>query len=237
DATGRSLSATTSDAQGSAAGVVTSMFALLGAVLLVYGVAYAVLTFVVFRGYRGDELRRVAADSAAVSASRRVSLYLMGGDEITFPVTTVLAALASVVVLVLAPEFTSDPLLIVGALAGLVGGWLMMVTSFATSYLREWALRGAVEFPEKRPEAGTGREPGRERDRAESAHLRANERRMSDFVYVAVQYATSYASSDFTLVAARVRVLASLNSVLAFLFGTVVIGMFLSFAVSAGFAG
>ncbi|GGA69254.1 hypothetical protein GCM10011490_19820 [Pseudoclavibacter endophyticus] len=196
------------------------MLALIGAMLFVYGSSYAVLTLVVFRRYRGDALRRVASDSAAISSQRRIALYLLGGDEITFPVSAAFAALVGVVALVLAPEFTSDLTLAVGALAGLIGGWIMMVTSFTTTYLREWALRDAVRFPEPR--------------HADGGALRSSERRMSDFVFVAVQFATAYSSTDFSLVAPRVRVFASINSVLAFLYGTVIIGMFLSFAVSAG---
>lgn len=213
--------------------------ALIGVMLLSYGLIYAFMTHRVFRRLRGDELREVARRSAARTSGRRLVLLLMTGGEISFPVTTVLLSLVGVVWLVLVPDFTSNATLIVGALAGLVGGWLMMVTSFTVSYLREWAVRDSVRFPDPAiaedaaEVAGVGAAPG---GGTGAAQLRVTERRFSDFTYVGVQFATAFSPADFQLVAPRVRTIATMNSILAFLYSTVIVGMFLSFAVSSAFA-
>lgn len=214
----------------------------------VYGLVYLALTAAVFGRRRGDDLRHVAASSAARSSGKRVMLILVGGDEMAFPTTTVLSALAAVAWVVLMPDTASSGWLTLGAVAGITGGWIMMVMSFSVSYLREWAIRDSIRFSDDVPKgempdaplgsednggSGSGSDGGSDGNR-DVASLRAHERRFSDFFYVAVQFATSYATTDFQLRGHRVRKFATLNSILAFLYGTVIIGMFLSFAVSAG---
>lgn len=201
-----------SDAQAITDDIMVAGF---GIVWLSFGVLYALVTAAVFRRYRGADLARVARASGTRSLADRITLILMGGDEIVFPVVTMLMSLAGVIWLVLYPEFTSSPALIIGAIAALVGGWIMMIVSFTTSYVREWASRDSIRFPRRKGVA--------------------EERRFGDFVYVAVQFATAFAPADVQLLAPRVRTIATINSIVAFLFNTVIIGMFLSFAVAAGF--
>lgn len=189
-----------------------------GVGIFVFGATYAWLTARVFGRRAGDGLRRLANDSAARSARSRLALRLLMGDEITLPVATALMALLGVVVIVVLPAFSRTPMLIVGAIALLTGGWIMLIVSFATSYLREWAAHDSIVFPE--PAAVDGEA--------------SPDRRYGDFIYLAGQLATTFSSSDAQLVRTRVRSLATVNAIVAFLYNTVIIGMFLSFAVSAG---
>lgn len=200
------------------AGVIVSF----GIAWFIASVTYALATALVYRRLRGDELRRVALATDARHGRRRLALILSLGDEISSPVVAVVIALAGVVYLVVQPSFSSSGALIVPAVLGLVGTWLTMVVSFAMAYLRAWARSGALRFPdEEEPTSEHARDAVRD------------ERRYSDFFYVAVQFATTFAGSDVALTRARARNLATLNSIVAFLLNTVALGVFLSFAVSA----
>lgn len=187
----------------------------LGITWFFIGVAYATLTGIVFGRYRGAELRRFARVYDPRHRRSRLTLYLIMGDEISLPLAAVIVGLVGVIWLVVQPSFAETLVLIIPAIAGLVGGWLMMIVSFATSFLREWAAHDAVVFP----------------DRGETGD-RATDRRYSDFIYLATQFATTFGGSDVAMAGPRVRRLATLNSIVAFFFSTVVIGMFLSIVLS-----
>lgn len=176
---------------------------------LVSAIVHAAWTHLAFGWWRGEELRAFAEATTAATPQERLIERIMLTDAVSTTVAAAVAGLVAVAALVLVPEFRGDPIVVASAFALITGSWLLLVSGFAVTYLRSWALEDGIVIPGGGPE------------------------RYTDFVYVSIQVATTFATSDAETRTAGARNWVSLNSVLAFFFNTVVIALFLSVATSA----
>ena len=174
-----------------------------------YAVVYLAWTWLAFRPYSGAGLRRVVRLTTPVTTRARLMLWLSGMDGVSLPLMGAVAGFAGVVALLLMPALRSDWLVVAAAFLLVAGSWVLLIAAFAVTYLRVWASEGGLRIPGEGPE------------------------RFADFVYASVQVATTFASSDVETRTTRARNWVSLNSIIAFVFNTVVIALFLSVATAA----
>ena len=184
----------------------------LGGTSTLYAVVYSTLTWRAFSGYRGARLRAVLRLTSHQAGSERVAMRLLLADETSVAVSAALGALAGVAFVAVSTDVRSDWMLIAGATTLLIGGWVLFVVSYAVFYLRQWAEARAVAFPEGD----------------------AGERRYSDFVYVAVALATTFGPTDMAFRSSLVRRRSTLGAIVGYLYSTVVVGLFISLALSKG---
>lgn len=166
-----------------------------------YAVTYFVLTLWAFRSPTGTQLRIIARVTAPASREARIRQTLLGVDGVSLPLTAAAIGFIAVIALMLRADLREDPLVVLAAFLLIAGSWLLMITAFAVTYLRCWASDRGLAIPGP------------------------DDERFTDFVYVAVQVATSFATSDVLTRTHGARRWVSLNSVLAFLFNTIVIAL------------
>ncbi|WP_344339388.1 DUF1345 domain-containing protein [Agrococcus versicolor] len=170
----------------------------------VYGPIFLGLTHVAFGSLPGAELR----DRLRTSDEQRtlVRLLLLGGPKTW---ATTIVAVGVTAVLLLATGDARESLWLVGAcVLCVVGTWVLLVAVFAVEYMRLWANDGSLRFPGD------------------------DEPTFADFVYLSVQLSTTFSSSDVELVATPARRLATVHSVVAFAYSTVIVAVFASLLIS-----
>lgn len=111
------------------------------------------------------------------------------------------------VVLLVSGGSESPPALVWSGITVLAFTWALIAVSFAVHYAREHAVDGGLEFAGDRP-------------------------RFSDFLYLALQVSTTFASSDVAVTSSRLRKVVSLHGVLAFLFNTVIIAILVAVLIA-----
>jgi uncharacterized membrane protein len=162
-----------------------------------------------FRVYsRLDPISLQQATAEDDRAERRLLPRLLGGSGATAS-TISAAALAVVVTILIArrPEIRSDPVYIVAALTTVASSWVLLVFSFAQSYLR---LGSALDQP---------------------AHFKFSfpeTARFSDYVTLAVLVSTMAATVPAEITSRRAWRLVRANVIIAFVFNSVIIAMMVS---------
>lgn len=178
---------------------------------LLYAVGYTIVSVRVFRRLSGSALR--ARLRAAHRPSRRTRLYsaLAGGRSTNLAVQFAVLALLGVLAVALTRQFRSDPVIAGAAVAGVVGSWVLMTTTFACQYAVAWA-REDLALPRSTDDLVFG-----------------------DFFFVAVQLSTAYSTSEADLRTVAIRRTATIHSIVAFGFSTVIVALLVSLvANSAG---
>lgn len=105
----------------------------------------------------------------------------------------------------------TNPVIQIASLLAVVTAWTMVVYAFAVAYLRADVTKGGLTFPQ-----------------TEGAVW-------ADYFYLAVQISTTFSSSDVTLTSTAMRRLVTLQTLIAFVFNTVIVAVFVSALIS--FAG
>lgn len=172
--------------------------------LLVYalwGLLYTLITLLSYRGLRGDALRE---------RLRRTRGSQQGSSSpAMWASTIVLIALVAVGALVLGGALGTSLLISVVAALCLVGAWLMMLTVFAVEYAHMWASGRGLRFPD---------------DEDDTRSLR-------DFIYAAMQINTTFGPGDLQFTTSTARGTVTAQSVVAFLFNTVIIALLIALVV------
>lgn len=170
----------------------------------VYGPVFLWLTQRAFGALRGDALR----DRLRRTDERRalVRLLFLGGPK-TWAATIVTVGIVSVVLLAIG-DATESLLLLAACVLCVVGTWILLVAVFAVEYMRAWANDGSMRFPGD------------------------DDPTFPDFVYLSVQLSTTFSSSDVELVHTSARRLATVHSVVAFAYSTVIVAVFASLLIS-----
>lgn len=179
-----------------------------------YALAHVLLTWLAYRGLRGD------AFAAAVTGDpgwrrfderRRSTAYrwITGTGPSTWSITFALFALAAVVLLVMRPAVRELPLAFVVALVMVATTWLSVAFSYAVHYARVDATRGGLGFP------GEG---------AES---------LTDYLYLAAGVQATFGTTDVEVRTRELRAQVLSQSVIAFVFNTVIVGMVISLLLNA----
>lgn len=172
-------------------------------VYALYGPLYLILTRLAFARLRGDELRDALRRSRP-PRNRWVRL-LLGFGATTWGLTITIIALVSIATLAVADVLQGSVLLMVAAVASLVGAWVLLLSVFAVEYARVWADRDDIEFP------------GDDERRA-----------LLDFIYLSAQVSTTFSTSDVQLRSTSARRLVTVHSITAFAFSTVIVALFVS---------
>ena len=172
-------------------------------ILLVYGFwgpLYLVFTLFAFRGLRGRELRQ----RLQKTRPRRSK----AASPTTWASTVVMLALFGVGAMLVAGSFGESLAITIAASACLFGAWIMLFTVFALEYARMWANRWGIRFPED--------------DEGD------DERSMRDFTYAAMQVNTTFGPGDLRFTTSRARATVTAQSIVAFLFNTVIIALLIA---------
>lgn len=169
-----------------------------------YGPIFLWLTHVAFGRLQGDALR--ARLRRSTERRRLIRLLFLGGPKSWAALIALVGVLS---VIILATGDARDSIwLVLACVACVVGTWVLLVGVFAAEYMRTWANEDAVRFPG------------------------GDDVRFADFVYLSVQLSTTFSSSDVDLVDTSARRLATVHSVVAFAYSTVIIAVFASLLIS-----
>lgn len=171
----------------------------------VYGPLFLWLSRWAFGGLEGDALRRRLSTSRERSTLVRI-LYLGGPKSWAFLIATI--GLCSVLLLTTTSTDTGR-LLVIASIVCVIGTWILLVAVFTVEYMRLWASEEALDFPGDHP------------------------LRFEDFLYASVQLSTTFSASDVTLVRTSARRLATVHSIIAFAYSTVIVAVFASLLIQA----
>jgi uncharacterized membrane protein len=157
-----------------------------------------------------DQLVRWMRATVPRGLRARLLSLLNGGGAVSWAVAGSILAVAAVVFLTTNAELRSEPLVAWTAVSVVVGSLTMIVTSYAVRYARQNATNGGLHFPG------------------------SEDPRFSDYLYLAVQIATTFAPSDVQVTTRAMRGIVTVNSIISFAFNTVVIALLVSLLVSSG---
>lgn len=166
------------------------------------------LTLRVFLRADHDQLRAWLIATTPMTQRARLGQFINGGGATGWAITGSLLAVIAVAVMILRGETVQYPVVAIPGILVVVSSLGLTISSYAVRYAREHVTNGGFTF------AGD-REP-----------------RFADFLYLAVQVATTFGTSDVTVTTTRARTLVSVNSILAFTFNTVVVAMLVSVLIS-----
>ena len=174
-----------------------------------YGASLIALTFAAFARPDADELgRRLRSTAPPAGRWRRASWAMLGGGAVSWAVTGSVAAVTAVVALALRPDVAASPFVTWSAVAAVAASWALTVNAYAVRIAREAAVRGGLEFP------------------GESAP------RFTEYVYLAVQLSTTFSSSDVAVTSSRMRRIVTGDSLVSFVFNTVIVALLVSVLVT-----
>ncbi|HWV25548.1 MAG TPA: DUF1345 domain-containing protein [Thermomicrobiales bacterium] len=171
---------------------------------------YALLTVIVMVRADGDTFTGWLRDSAPRSRAARFFHSSTGGTLTVLTSYGSMMAVFSVLVLSLNPELRTAPLVVVAGVVAVAASWLLNVVSFAVHYARKDAAGPGLSFPGE--------------DKAV----------FGDYFYLAAQVATSYSLGDVATLNRPIRRAVTRQSILSFLFNTVIIAVLVSVLISSG---
>ncbi|MEV8212968.1 DUF1345 domain-containing protein [Leifsonia sp. NPDC077715] len=168
-----------------------------------YSLAYLVLTHVTFRHATAGELRDWLRATTPTRRAQRIEASLGGGGPTANAHWSVLAMIA-VAAVWLTPGLLDS--VVANVLAFLVVGcsWIVTVYSYAVHYARLNATAESLGFPGTAPPV------------------------FLDYFYLSAQVATTFSSSDVTILTTVGRSVVTGQTIIAFVFSTFVIAMLLS---------
>jgi uncharacterized membrane protein len=184
--------------------VVASLFAY----WVLFCLVYAGLTVLALLPHDAERFADIIAATTPSPGWRTVVWVINGGGAVSWALTGSGFAIGSVVLLVRERTLVEEPVVVGLAVAVVVTSWMLIALAYAVRYAREQVRAGGIEFP--------GGEPPR----------------FADFLYVAIQVATTFATSDVTVTSRRMRAIVSVNSVVAFAFNTVIVALLVSTLIS-----
>ena len=169
----------------------------------------SLLSWQVFRGASGAELKNWLIATAPPKKGNHFWHSLNGGGAASWAVTGSIVAVISVLVLSFNAEFRTSPFVVYSGIAVVVSSLIMTIVAYAVRYAREFATEGGIEF------------------------AKTTEPVFSDFLYLAVQVATTFSTSDVTITTTNTRRLVTANALISFAFNTVIVALLVSVLVGA----
>lgn len=179
--------------------------------LLLFLVTFAVfvaLTWITFRGHDPAALAHIVRESTPRSRAEKRHLRFLGGGGASWSVQAALLALAAVLLIALLPDLRADPVVTLSSIGLVITGWITVVVSYGLKYVREDVDRAGLEFPG------------------------SSDLVFADYLYLACQISTTFSSSDVQVTTTRMRRLVSGQSVVAFIFSTVILALLVSTLLS-----
>lgn len=191
-----------------------SAAALLGAVTAwtLFAAAHTGLTWLVFTGLRGEDLRSaVTADPQwhhrDDGGRHRAMRWLLGSGAWSWSVSMSVLALLVVIAMLLQPSLRSIPTPPLLAVVMVAVSWVNVAVTYAVHHARVDTTYGVFEFPGDAPAS------------------------LLDYLYLSVGVQATFGTTDVQVCSSRGRRLVLTQSVLAFGFNTVIIGMVISLLV------
>lgn len=175
--------------------------------LACYQLVYQAITWRTLRRPDAALLRHWAIASRPRTRTQRRVQFWLGSGAINWAVSAATLALLAVVA-VASRGFSGDPVLLTIAVVTVVVSWSMVAFAFSVAYLRENAANGGLDFP------------GEDRDLV-----------WSDYLYLACQISTTFAGSDVAITNSRMRRVVTVHSLLAFVFNTGILAIFVSILI------
>lgn len=172
------------------------------------GIITTALTLATFLRADASQLRRWLVATTPHTNRARLIRTLNGGGSTSWAVSGSLLAILAVAVLMFQSTLASEPLVLWSGIGVVVSSLGMTISSYAVRYAREYATKSGFEFP------------GKERPK------------FVDFLYLAVQVATTFGASDVSVLTSSARILVTVNSLISFAFNTVVVAVLVSLLVS-----
>lgn len=182
------------------------------ALFLMWGILAVVTTVLIFATFGRAtpvELRTWLAATTPQTRGKRIAWAINGGGAVSWAITGSFLAVGAVVVLTFNERFRSDAIIVWPAVGVVIGSFVMMITAYAVRYARENVLNGGAEFP------GTA------------------EPRFTEYVYLAIQVATTFGGSDVEITRSAMRRVVSVHSLFAFAFSTVIVALLVSVLISS----
>lgn len=182
-----------------------------------YAIAHVVLTLFAYAGLRGERFRAaVTADPSWLRSERRTDSgrrrrwrrWFAGVGPAIWSISLAVFALVAVVALVTRPALRELPLSYVVALVLVAMAWISVAITFAVHYARVDSTRGGLAFPGDGPES------------------------LIDYVYLAAGVQATFGTTDVEVRSRELRTQVLSQSVLAFVFNTVIVGMVISVLLS-----
>ncbi len=167
------------------------------------------LTVIVFLPLSSEQLHESLRATTPTTPRAKAVWVLSGGGATYYAVTGSLIAVVTLVTLVVNRSVSSNPALRYLGLAVVVGSFALIVTSYAVRYARQNAVAGGAEF--------AGDEPPR----------------FGDYLYLAIQVATTFSASDVTTTARAFRRIVSVNSLVSFAYNSVIVALLVSVLINA----
>lgn len=179
----------------------------------IFGVLHTVLTWFTYRGLRGAELREaVTADPGWRNRHKKgrsqVARFFLGFGPASWAMSVSILALIAVITMVLRPSLRAVPLALIVAVIMVAVSWLNVAVTYAVHYVRlDRADEDAgpmLAFPGEKPN------------------------RLLDYLYFAVGVQATFGSTDVQVRTSSMRELVLGQSLLAFTYNTVIVGMVIS---------
>jgi uncharacterized membrane protein len=183
--------------------------ATLFAAWVLYCLVYAVLTVAVYLPPDAERFADMIAATTPRPGWRTWVWVVNGGGAVSWALTGSFFAVSAVVFLVSQRELLAEPLMVGLTIGVVVASWALMMLAYAVRYAREWVRTGGLVF-------GGDEVPS-----------------FAEFLYLAVQVATTFSTSDVTVTTRRMRSIVAVNSVVAFAFNTVIVALLVSTLISA----
>lgn len=175
---------------------------------------HTLLTWYTYRDLRGEQFEQaVCADPGWQDRERRSTSRLIrwtiGYGPSSWSVSVSALALVVVLAMVMRPALREIPLALSLSLVMVAVSWLNVLVTYATHYARVHVTDGGLGFPGEPAEG------------------------MRDYIYFAASVMTTFASSDVEVRTRQLRWLVMGHGVLAFVFNSVIVAMFLSLLLGA----
>ena len=171
--------------------------------LLIFGL-YEALTWRTFQRATPAELVRWIHRTAPPADRARFRWLVSGGGASSWSVQAAVLALTAVIVVTFIEVLRHNVVVVVLGLFVVVASWILVVVAFALHYARENAAAQGLEFPGS----------------AEPVWW--------DYFYLSSQVSTTFSTSDVTVLNTSMRRHVTGQSVIAFLFNSVIVALMVS---------
>lgn len=172
-------------------------------------VVQSVITMLVFLPLSPSTLREALRATTPTTRRGRIIWAVSGGGATYWATAGSAIAVTTLIALVVDRSLAGNPAFVYLGIATVVGSLVLIFTSYAVRYAREDAVAGGVEFPGGQPT------------------------RFSDYLYLAIQVATTFSSSDVTITSRPFRRIVSVNSLVSFAYNSVIVALLVSVLINA----
>jgi len=180
---------------------------------LTFALVETLLTWLAYRGLTGATLEQALRRDADRAGRRRTTALMAwvtgGRGAASWGVNLSVMALFAVLGLLVAPGLKASSLVLVLSAVLVVMSWFNVAVNFATQYGRLSVTDGGVEFPG------------------------AEELAYSDLLYLALMVQTTFGTTDVQLTRASSRRAVMSQSLIAFMFNTLIIALLVSLLLGA----